>query len=171
MRAMAGGALAAVVLAVSAVPFGTASAAEAGSLIAGAAPAASVVAAVSANPVWSKLTPANSPSLRDASLSAFDPATGQLVLVGGAAGGFFPGTLVVDNYTWTFDGASWSKHVTSVTPGAQDRLTRACARPGVGWSWLGQRHVDVERLAMDHATPRAGAVSVQELHGNGYRGR
>ena len=122
MRAMAGGALAAVVLAVSAVPFGTASAAEAGSLIAGAAPAASVAAPVSANPAWTKLPPANSPSLRDASLSAFDPATGQLVLVGGAAGGFFPGTLVVDNYTWTFDGASWSKHVTSVTPGAQDRL-------------------------------------------------
>ncbi len=108
------GGMFAVVLAVSAVPIGTASGAVAAPI-----PAAIVAAASSTGPVWTKLTPANSPSIRQGSLSAFDPATGQLVLYGGA-GGFFPGTLAVDNFTWTFDGASWSKHITSVTPGEQD---------------------------------------------------
>ena len=111
------GLMVAVVLAVSAGPVGTASGAAAGPLP--AAPAAAAVEAGSSTPpVWTKLTPASSPSARDSSLSAFDPATGQVVLYGGA-GNFFPGTLMVDNSTWTFDGASWSKHITSVTPGSQ----------------------------------------------------
>jgi putative cell wall-binding protein len=112
------GAMVAAVLVLSAVPVGTASGALAAPLTA-ASPA---VVAASTSPAWTKLTPAISPSVRDASLSAFDPATGQLVLYGGA-GGFFPGKLAVDDDTWTFDGASWSKHVTSVTPGEQDHLS------------------------------------------------
>jgi hypothetical protein len=110
----------AVALAISAVPVGTASGALAGPLP--AATPASAAGGAPSGPVWTKLTPAVSPSARDASLSAFDPATGQLVFYGGA-GGFFPGKLAVDNDTWTFDGASWSRHVTSVKPGEQDRLS------------------------------------------------
>ena len=114
------GAVVAVALAVSAVPIGTASGAAAGPLP--AVTPAIVAASSSTTPAWTKLTPPTSPSVRDSSLSAFDPATGQLVLYGGA-GGFFPGTLAVDHDTWTFDGASWSKHITTVTPGEQDRLS------------------------------------------------
>jgi hypothetical protein len=111
------GAMVAVVLVVLAVPVGTPSSAVAGPLP--AVPTTAIVSAGSlTSPVWTKLTPASSPSARDSSLSAFDPATGQIVLYGGM-GGFFPGTLAVDNSTWTFDGASWSKHVTSITPGSQ----------------------------------------------------
>jgi hypothetical protein len=117
---MRAGAVVAVAIVVSAVPIGTASSAVAGPLT--PASSAAAVAAASTSSVWTKLTPATSPSVRDASLSAFDPATGQLVLYGGA-GGFFPGTLAVDNDTWTFDGVSWSKHVTAVTPGEQDKLS------------------------------------------------
>src|SRR5450755_2306217 len=112
------GAMVAVVLAVSAGSVGTARGALAGVLPA-AAPAAIAAAASPASPAWTELTPANSPSARESSLSAFDPATGQLVLYGGSAQSFFPGALAVDNSTWTFDGASWSKHVTGVTPGPQ----------------------------------------------------
>ena len=72
-------AMVAVVLAVSAVTVGTASGALAGPLPA-VAPAAT-----STSPAWTKLTPATSPSAREGSLSAFDPATGQLVLYGGTA--------------------------------------------------------------------------------------
>jgi hypothetical protein len=114
------GAVVAVAIVVSAVPIGTAGSAVAGPLT--PASSAAPVAAASTSSVWTKLTPASSPSVRDASLSAFDPATGQLVLYGGS-GGFFAGNLAVDNDTWTFDGASWSKHVTSVTPGEQDHLS------------------------------------------------
>jgi len=113
------GAMVAVVLAVSAVSIGTANGAVAGSLTATAAPAPTVAAGSSTSPVWTKLTRSTSPSVRDASLSAFDPATGQVVLYGGA-GGFVAGTPAPDNNTWTFDGASWIKHVTLVTPGQQD---------------------------------------------------
>jgi putative cell wall-binding protein len=112
------GAVVAVVMTVSAVPFGTASGAVAGPLPA-ATPAAVVAAGSPTTPVWTALTPASSPSAREASLSAFDPATGQLVLYGGGTY-YFPGKAPVDNDTWTFDGATWSKHVTSVSPGSQD---------------------------------------------------
>jgi len=140
------GTMVAVVLAVSAVPIGTASGALAGPL-----PAAVAAALSSTSPVWTKLTPASSPSAREASLSAFDPATGQLVLYGGAAR-FFPAKAPVDQDTWTFDGATWSKHVTSVSPGAQDyengsRLAYDPASKqlvllgGVGgtWTWNGSQ--------------------------------
>jgi len=113
------GAAVAVALAVSAVPVGTASSAVAGSVP--ATPAAAVAAAASSTgPEWTKLAPASSPSARYSSLSAFDPATGQVVLYGGI-GGSYPGTVVADGYTWTWDGATWTKHTTTVTPGPQSR--------------------------------------------------
>jgi ell wall binding domain 2 (CWB2) len=146
------GAMVAVVLAVSAVPVGTASGAVAGPLP--AAPAAIVAAVGSSTPGWTKLTPASSPSARDSSLSAFDPATGQLVLYGGDTS-FIPGKLAVDGYTWTWDGATWTKHVTSVTPGPQslssslpgsrlayDPASRQLVLLGSGggtWTWNGSQ--------------------------------
>lgn len=134
------GAMVAVAVTVSAVSFGTATGAAADSLTAAAA----------TSPVWTKLTPAISPSARDSSLSAFDPATGQVVLYGGA-GDFFAGTLAVDNDTWIFDGASWSRHVTLVTPGQQDHRkgSRLAYDPaskqlvllgnGGTWAWNGSQ--------------------------------
>jgi hypothetical protein len=99
------GPLVAAALVLSALPVGTASAA----------------AASSARPVWSQLTPASSPSARDHGLEAFDPATGQLVVVG--VGGVHSVRLPdLDDYTWTFDGATWTKHFTQVTPDQQNSV-------------------------------------------------
>ncbi len=117
------GPIVAAALVLSALPFGTASGAVAAPLTAAAAPglsaaapAASVVAAASsARPVWSQLTPASSPSARDHALEAFDPATGQLVVVG--VGGVHVARISdLDDDTWTFDGATWTKHFTPVIP-------------------------------------------------------
>ena len=106
-----------VVLAVSAVSVGTASGALAGPLP--TVTPSIAASASSTSPAWTKLTPATSPSAREGSLSAFDPATGQLVLYGGGTN-FFPAKPSVDDDTWTFDGAAWSRHVTAVSPGQQD---------------------------------------------------
>ena len=138
------GAVVAVAMAVSAVPIGTASGALAGPLPAGTP--AVLAAASSTSPVWTKLTPAISPSARSSTLSAFDPATGQVVLVGGG-GDFFPTPAVIDNDTWTFDGASWSKHATSVTPGlansviAYDPASKRLVVLGADgtWTWNGSQ--------------------------------
>ena len=125
---------------------------------------------------WTKLTPPTSPSVRDSSLSAFDPATGQLVLYGGA-GGFFPGTLAVDHDTWTFDGAAWSKHITTVTPGDQGRLSggsmaydpasKQLVLLGLGdgdaigtWTWNGSQ------WTTQH--PAQSPVPYGQLHGNRF---
>ncbi len=112
-----------------ALPFGTASGAVAAPLTAAAAPggsaaapaASAVPAASSARPVWSQLTPASSPSARDHALEAFDPATGQLVVVG--VGGVHAARLPdLDDDTWTFDGATWTKHFTPVIPDQQNSV-------------------------------------------------
>jgi hypothetical protein len=143
------GAVVAVVMTVSAVPFGTASGAVASPLP--AATPAIVAAGSSTGPAWTDLTPATSPSAREAALSAFDPATGQLVLYGGATYFFSPGKVSVDNDTWTFDGTTWSRHVTSVSPGPQDheRGARLAYDPaskqlvllgnGGTWTWNGSQ--------------------------------
>lgn len=105
----------------SAVPVGTAGAAPAAPLTAAIAPATSVSPPASPRPVWSQLTPTSSPSARDHALEAFDPATGQLVVVG--VGGVHVARLPdLDDYTWTFDGATWTKHFTQVTPDQQNSV-------------------------------------------------
>ncbi|HEY3926099.1 MAG TPA: hypothetical protein VGL75_16160, partial [Acidothermaceae bacterium] len=113
------GPLVAAALVLSAVQGGTASAAVPAPLTATIAPAASAVP--SAGPVWSQLTPTSSPSARDHGLEAFDPATGQLVVVG--VGGVHVSRLPdLDDYTWTFDGATWTKHFTPVIPDQQNSV-------------------------------------------------
>jgi putative cell wall-binding protein len=71
-------------------------------------------------------------------------------LYGGSAQSFFPGALTVDNSTWTFDGVSWSKHVTEVTPGplslpdsrlAYDPSSKKLVLFGANgtWTWNGSQ--------------------------------
>jgi putative cell wall-binding protein len=129
--------LAAIAMVVGALPLGTASGAVAGSTPASIS---------SVTPVWSQLTPATSPSARDAGISAFDPATGQLVLFG-AGGVHAVRTPPIDNYTWTFDGAAWTKHVTSLVPHPQnermayDPQTKELLLYGDNgtWTWNGSQ--------------------------------
>ncbi len=77
-----------------------------------AAPAAQSQPAAPAS--WMQLHPASSPSARWQAQEAYDPATAQLVLFSGDVGPSVGGD------TWTFDGATWTKHVTTLTPPARD---------------------------------------------------
>ena len=76
-----------------------------------AGPAAQSQPAAAAS--WKLLHPASAPAARWQAQQAYDPATGQLVLFSGIGSG-------VGGDTWTFDGATWTKHVTTSTPPARD---------------------------------------------------
>lgn len=59
---------------------------------------------------WVQLSPASSPSPRDVSAMAYDPASGKVVMFGGVGDN---GYL---NDTWTFDGTNWTQQNTAVVP-------------------------------------------------------
>ena len=59
---------------------------------------------------WTQLSPATSPSARERASSAFDPATGQLILFGG-----FDGTSYL-NDTFTWDGSTWAQQSPVTSP-------------------------------------------------------
>lgn len=61
---------------------------------------------------WTELSPATSPSARYGAQMAYDPATGQIVLFGGASGD----SSATLNDTWTFDGSDWSEELPANSP-------------------------------------------------------
>jgi hypothetical protein len=107
---------------------------------------------------WQRVVTTSAPSPRDSAPAAYDPATGQLVLVGGfRAGGTRP-TILHD--TWVFAHDAWSKMTSGPVPpsGTQpDALaydpvrkslilvtapaysvgTVTVVRPPTTWSWTG----------------------------------
>lgn len=62
---------------------------------------------------WSKQNPANSPPARSGASFAYDGATGNLILFGGAVSG----GLLAD--TWLWDGTSWTQQQPSANPAAR----------------------------------------------------
>jgi hypothetical protein len=77
------------------------------------APSAS---AVSLTPNWIQLSPPSDPPARTAASMAYDPATGDVVLFGGADVTGGPEILLSD--TWTWDGSTWSEQFPSASPPA-----------------------------------------------------
>src|SRR5437879_4793138 len=73
----------------------------------------SATAAFPRSPSWIQLSPATSPPPRSYLAMTYDPASGKVIMFGG-----FDGTGYL-NDTWTFDGTSWSRVQTSVSPPAR----------------------------------------------------
>ena len=71
--------------------------------------------AVAAAPTydWTQQTTADSPPARYLASMAFDPATGEIVLFGGADDSGF------HNDTWTYDGTNWTQQTTADSPSAR----------------------------------------------------
>ncbi|NNN03693.1 MAG: hypothetical protein HKL87_06850, partial [Acidimicrobiaceae bacterium] len=68
---------------------------------------------------WTQLSPVNSPSPRQYSSMAYDPATGTIVLFGGSSGGTLSG------HTWTWNGSTWSQVTTSTGPSPREGASLA----------------------------------------------
>jgi putative cell wall-binding protein len=107
---------------------------------------AAAVAATSGTPSWSQLAVSSPPHGRAGAAMGFDPATGQLLLQGGYYYSGVEPQHVSD--TWTFDGASWSQHITTVAPDtsgavkmAYDPASRQMVlSDGSGtWTWNGSQ--------------------------------
>jgi fibronectin type III domain protein/galactose oxidase-like protein len=75
---------------------------------------------------WTQLSPTISPSARDFASMAFDPATGQLVLFGGASTG------TTFNETWTWDGSTWSQRSPTTSPPPARVLASMAFDPATG---------------------------------------
>src|SRR3954452_9159251 len=69
-------------------------------------------AVASPSPTWTQLSPATSAPARRFASMAFDPATGQLVLLGG-----FDAGLLGDTWVWT--GATWVQQFPATSPPAR----------------------------------------------------
>ena len=67
---------------------------------------------------WTELSPTTSPSARQNASMAYDPATGDMVLFGGYAGGY-----VGD--TWTWNGTTWTKLSPATSPSAREAASMA----------------------------------------------
>ncbi|MGP8149425.1 MAG: kelch repeat-containing protein, partial [Acidimicrobiales bacterium] len=85
---------------------------------------ATVIAAGASSPTlpaatWTRLSPATSPPARDSASMAYDPATGNIVLFGGANGG----SDLSD--TWIFDGATWTRLSPATSPPARSYASLA----------------------------------------------
>jgi hypothetical protein len=76
----------------------------------------STASAVSLTPNWLELSPATSPPGRTSASMAYDPATGDVVLFGGADVTSGPATMLSD--TWTWDGSTWTQQFPSASPPA-----------------------------------------------------
>lgn len=68
-----------------------------------------------AHGVWTQLAPAVSPSARVQPAMTYDPATGDVLLFGGASGD--PSYLVY-NDTWEFNGTAWTQLAPTLSPAA-----------------------------------------------------
>ena len=87
-----------------------------------AIPGSAVAAAPSYD--WTQQTTANSPSARSVASTAFDPATGKIVLFGGYGNS---GPLAD---TWTYNGTDWTQQTTTHKPvGALLASTASTRRP------------------------------------------
>jgi putative cell wall-binding protein len=104
-----------------------------------------------ATPAWKQLHPVSAPSARIQANETYDPATGQLLVFSGAGGS-------TQQDTWTFDGVTWTKHVTTVAPSSRgaagfaydppskqvvlfkgDQYTSAYPSNGDTWTWNGSQ--------------------------------
>lgn len=79
-----------------------------------APPAAIATATASPVATWTQLTPPAAPSPRQGAMSAYDPATGQVVLFGGQ----LPSGAVLGD-TWTWNGSNWTEVSSSGGPAAR----------------------------------------------------
>ncbi len=135
-------------------------------------------------PAWSQTHPATAPPCwRSGTTSAFDDATGQVVLFGGQGppqvlGPSYPGWFKAD--TWTWNGTNWSLRDTHTIPGERswgamaflpgtERLVMfggfGASNPSLGdtWLWDGQ---DWGQLWFTEPTPpsRSGATLAYDGH-------
>jgi hypothetical protein len=68
---------------------------------------------------WSQLSPSSSPSDRYGTISAYDPATGQLVMFGGNSG-----STDLDD-TWIWNGSNWTAAAPATAPPAREFASMA----------------------------------------------
>jgi hypothetical protein len=71
--------------------------------------------------IWFEQTPVTSPSARQDAVMAYDPATGQMVLFGGAGVGGNVASFLND--TWTWDGTNWFQQHPDNPPPARTGAT------------------------------------------------
>jgi hypothetical protein len=81
---------------------------------------ATVAAASSQAPTWTKQAPASSPRARFAAAMAYDAATGTVVLFGGENN-----SHVLGANTWTWDGTTWTKKQPATSPFGRSRAAMA----------------------------------------------
>ncbi len=128
---------------------------------------ATFAGASGSQPSWSELQPSASPSARSRAGMAFDAASGQLVLFGGADSSSVLGD------TWTWDGSNWTQAQPSTSPPARewasmahDPATRqlvlfgglsAAGRLGDTWTWDGSTWTQQSPV---HAPPARDAAGM-----------
>ena len=75
--------------------------------------------AAGAQPNWVPLSPSTVPVGREASIMAYDRARQQVVMFGGAV--VSPGSFVIGNDTWLWDGQNWHATSPATVPTERDR--------------------------------------------------
>jgi hypothetical protein len=73
---------------------------------------------------WTRHSPTRSPSPRRGAVMANDPATGQLILFGGAYATHDCGSVEL-NDTWTYSGTTWSRLAPSIRPSVRETPSMA----------------------------------------------
>ena len=87
---------------------------------------ASPSGAVTRAPAWKQLQPATVPSARYGASMAYDAASHQVVLFGGAGTGVF-------STTWTWDGTNWTEQLPADSPAARSAIATS-TKPCIGFA-------------------------------------
>jgi len=96
-----------------------------GALSAAIVPPASAALPRPVSPTWQQLKPAKSPSPRAIPAEAYDPATKQLMLFGGAVNGARGTCCKALSDTWTWSGSTWKQLTPAHHPSARGGATMA----------------------------------------------
>jgi Putative Ig domain/IPT/TIG domain/Galactose oxidase, central domain len=107
-------------------------------------------------PTWAQLSPSASPSARSDGAAAYDPATGQLVLFGGAGV-----TNPFEGDTWVWNGSNWLDEQSASGPAPREGARMVydpasnqlllfggydgVASPTDAWAWTGSAWVPVSQ--------------------------